>query len=120
MALTVYAFHADPHKLAVTKVDAPIEECPFLLDFSRPIQRVRWIGFHNRWIGPTVALGVPVVHQAEQRGEYKILVLRSEPYFVDLPKLWKEHRGSARSAITENAGGLDIIADWGRHFPDNH
>ncbi|MEO8164306.1 MAG: hypothetical protein ABI619_02820 [Betaproteobacteria bacterium] len=118
MALTIYAFHAHPHDFAVTKVGAPIEECVFVLDFSRSLQRVRWFGTLNYWLGPTVALTVPVVHRAEQFGGYVISVHRSEPYFVDLPRLWKQHSGSKLAPVATPINGLELIADFAVHFPE--
>jgi len=119
MALTIYGLHAYPNDFAVTKVGASLEDCVFLLDFSRPLERLRWFGTVNKIIGPTIALLVPVVHHAEQMGGYVISVRRSEPYFVDIPKLWKKHFGSKRGLVSSPAGGIQIAADFGRHFPEN-
>ncbi|MBI4205627.1 MAG: hypothetical protein HY527_11430 [Betaproteobacteria bacterium] len=120
MALTVYGFHDRPHDFAVTKVAAPLEECVFLLDFSRPLQKIRWLGVTNRWLGITVALMVPVVHQGEEKGEFVMGISRGEPYFHDLPKLWREHRGAVRTMKSERVGGLELIAAFGTHFPENY
>lgn len=119
MALTIYGLHAYPNDIAVTKVGASLEDCAFLLDFSRPLERLRWFGKVNKLIGPTIALVVPVVHHAEQSGGYVISVRRGEPYFVDLPKLWRQHYGSKRGLVSPPAGGLDIVADFGLHFPED-
>jgi hypothetical protein len=35
MSLTEYEIHNYPHDFAVTKVDAPLDQCAFLLDFDR-------------------------------------------------------------------------------------
>lgn len=121
MALQLFGFHGRPHDFAATKADVPLEECAFLLDFSRPLGRLRWLGFGklNRWVGVTVGLAVPVVHQAEQSGGYQISVPRGAPYFTDIPKLWKKHYGSSRSLVAEPIGGLNIIADFATHFPED-
>jgi hypothetical protein len=119
MALTRYGFHDRPHDFAVTKVGAPLAECEFVLDFSRRITRMRQILGRQVWFGITVGLFVPVVHQGEQKGGYCIGVKRDAPYFTDLPKLWKKHYGSRRSIISDPAGGLKIIADFGKHFPED-
>jgi hypothetical protein len=76
MALQLFGFHERPHDYAATKADVPLEDCVFLLDFSRPLEKLRWLGAHNKWVGITVGLFVPVVHQAEQSGGYVISVSR--------------------------------------------
>lgn len=118
MALTLYGFHDFPNDFAVTKIDAELDDCSFLLDFSRPLQRTRWLGIPNKWIGPTVALGVPIVHHAEQQGSFIIYVGASDPYFSDLQTLWKKHSGRKRDVISPPVGSIDIVADFGRHFPE--
>lgn len=118
MSLTLYGFHEFPNDFAVTKIDAGLDDCSFLLDFSRPLQRSRWLGIVNRWVGPTISLGVPVVHHAEQEGSFVIYVGRSDPYFRDIQTLWKKHSGTKRRTVGASAGGLEIAADFGRHFPD--
>jgi hypothetical protein len=119
VALTVFAFHNHPTAFAVTKADAPIEECPFFLDFSRPLTKLRWLGVHNKWLGFVVGLGVPIFHIGQNRGEYHIGVHRNDPYFQDIISLWRKHFPVKRSPVAPEVDGLDIIADFGRHFPEN-
>jgi len=119
MALTLYGFRDRPHDFAVTKAGATLDDCAFLLDFSRPLERMRWLGVPNRWLGVTVGLLVPVVHQGQENGEHVIGVSRGQPYFADIPNLWREHRGTRRTTRSEPADGLQIIADFGRHFPED-
>ena len=117
MALHIFGFHDRPHDFAATKTDAPLADCVFLLDFCRPLERLRWLGRVNKWIGPTIGLLVPVVHQSEQSGGYLISVHRGEPYFVDIPERWNRHGGSRRTLVTPSVGGLEIVTDFARHFP---
>jgi hypothetical protein len=119
MALTLYGFHDRPHDFAVTKAGAALEDCVFLLDFTRPLKRVRWLGVTNRWLGITVGLLVPVVHQGEDKGGYGTSVSRGEPYFEDIPKLWRQHYGERRTIRSESVGGMQIIADFANHFPQD-
>lgn len=119
MRLTIYGVRNYPHDFLVTKVDAPLEQCAFLLDFGRKIERVRWLLVRNRWIGFTVGLMVPVIHLSERRGGFVIGVGRGEPYFADIPKLWREHAGAGSSRTITEAGGLEVVADFGRHFPSD-
>ena len=119
MALTLFGFRDRPHDFAATKVGATLEDCAFLLDFARSIERIRWLGANNRWLGFTVGLLVPVVHLGQDKGEFVIGVNRGQSYFADIPKLWREHRGAARTIRSEPVDGLQIIADFARHFPED-
>ena len=53
----------------------------------------------NKWVGFTVVWFVPVVHAAEQSCRFVVGVRRGEPYFVDIPKLWKKHYGPERTLV---------------------
>lgn len=119
MTLQLFGFHERPHDFAATKADLPLEECVFLLDFSRPLKRLRWLGIANEWLGITTGLFVPVMHQSEQSGGFVISVRRGDPYFVDIQRLWKEHRGLQRTLVVSPIDGLELVADFGRHFPED-
>lgn len=119
MSLTVYGIHNYPHDFAVTKVNAPLNQCTFLLDFSRKLERQRWLFRRNRWVGITVGLLVPVVHLGERHGGFVISLSRGEPYFTDIPKLWKQHFGTSSSRDIQQVDGLEIVADFGQHFPSD-
>ncbi len=119
MELQLIKLHAHSNETAVTKVGSVVENGAFFLDFSRPIGRIRWFGIRNRWIGFTVGLFVPVVHQSEQSGAYVIGVGPSEPYFDDLLSLWKTHFPSKRTPPAMAADSLRIIADFAAQFPDD-
>jgi hypothetical protein len=119
MALTLYGFRDRPHDYAATKVGATLDECAFLLDFSRPLERIRWLGVNNRWLGVTVGLLVPVVHHGQDKGEFVIGLHRGQPYFADIPNLWREHRGARRTIRSEPVDGLQLIAEFARHFPED-
>lgn len=119
MPLTIYGIHDCPHDFPVTKVDAPLEQCAFLLHFSRKLERVRWLFRRNKWVGLTVGLIVPVVHLSERQGGFVVGVSRGEPYFTDIPKLWKQYTGKSSTRVITKADGLEIAADFGRHFPSD-
>ncbi len=119
MALTLFGFHDRPHDIVATKVGASLGECVFLLDFARPLERIRWLGVTNRWLGITVGLLVPVVHQGQDKSEFIIGVHRGQPYFTNIPKLWREHYGATRTIKSPPVGGLEIVADFGTHFPED-
>jgi hypothetical protein len=119
MPIQLFAYPGFPHDIGVTKINLQPNECAFFLDFQRPLEKVRWLGTLNKWVGPTVSLLVPVAHASEQSGGYVIRVGRNEPYFGDIQRLWREHRGVARTMITKTEDGLRIIADFGTHFPED-
>ena len=119
MALILYGFSDRPDDFAATKVGAALGECDFLLDFTRPLETIHWFGKKNRWVGPKIGLLVPVVHQGEERGGYVISVNRGEPYFIDIPNLWRKHSGCSRTIKSEPVDPLRIIADFTRHFPED-
>jgi hypothetical protein len=120
MALQLIKLHAHPSETAVTKIGSVVTDGAFFLDFSRPLERIRWLGVRNRWIGFTVGLLVPVVHQGEAAGGYVIGVTPTDPYFTDLQKLWKANYPSKRTPPARAADGLRIIADFAAQFPDDN
>ena len=119
MPLQVFGFLTHPHAFAVTKADVTLDECVFLLDFSRPIERLRWLGIRNKWIGVTTGLLVPVVHQGEQHGGYVFGLHTGEPHFKDMQALWREHRGAPRSMRSEPVEPIQLIADFANHFSED-
>jgi hypothetical protein len=119
MALQLIKLHAHPSEMAVTKVGSVVADGAFFLDFSRPLERIRWFGIRNHWVGFTVGLFVPVVHQGEQGGGYVIGVGPSDPYFADLQALWKVHYPSKRTPPATATDGLKIVADFAAQFPDD-
>jgi hypothetical protein len=119
MPLTLFGFPGRSHDIGVSKSIATPDDCMFFLDFSRPIERVRWLGKRNRVFGPTVGLLVPIVHLSEKTGGYVFGIDRGQPYFKDIPKLWRNHRAGTRTLDTKPVDGLQVIADFGRHFPED-
>jgi len=116
VALQLFSFRDRPNDFAATKSGLPLEQCVFLLDFSRPLQRLRWFGTTNKWIGPTYGLLVPVVHVSEQAGTFCFGVSSGEPYFADIPRLWKRHAGTRRTIYDPPTEGFELIADFATHF----
>lgn len=119
MALTIYGYHDYPNAFAVTKVGEPQEDCPYLLDFARPLQKIHWLGRVNNWIGPVVGILVPVVHVGEKDGGYCISVNRADGHYDNICSLWKQHYKTRRTLFTEPANNLQLAADFGRHFPED-
>lgn len=108
-----------PNGIAVTKIDAVVTNGAFLLDFSRPLQHVRWLVILNRWLGTTVGLFVPVVHQGEEVGSFVVAVKRSDPSFADVLTLWGSRYPSTTTPPTKLADGLKVIADFHKQFPED-
>ena len=119
MPLTLLGFHGKPHDIGVSKTCAAPGECVFLLDFARPVERIRWFGIRNAVLGPTVALLVPIVHAGARSGGYVFGVSRGDPYFADIPKLWREHRAAPRAPAADVVDDLQVVADFARHFPED-
>jgi hypothetical protein len=114
MALTLFKFHDIPDEIAVSKIGLFEKDgATFFLDFSRPIQVV------SRRFGFADGIAVPVVHVGQSKGEFVIGVHRSDPYFKDLRKLWKQHYPRNRPAHPAESAGLQIAAAFGTHFPDD-
>lgn len=118
MATQLFQFNAYPNDIAVTKTEF-VSDGVFFLDFSRPLERLRWFGVLNRWFGFTAALSVPVVHQGEHQGGFVVGVHRSDPYFEKVLALWKARYPSKRNPPDTEADGLKIIADFATQFPDD-
>ena len=119
MAISLYEISGHQAAYAVTKIDASWEDCAFILDFSRPLETHRWCGFNNRHVGILVALSVPIIHISETEGEFVMYVPRSDPHFQNVRQLWRTHRGEKRTLFAAPLGGLETVADFGRHFPEN-
>lgn len=119
MPLNLFCFPDTPHDVGVSKTSAEQSECSFLLDFARPVERIRWFGIRNAVFGPSVALLVPVVHVGEKAGCYVVGVSRSEPYFEDIPKLWRKRQAAPRALSAYPVDGLQVVADFARHFPED-
>ena len=84
MSLQLVAFDDQPGRLAATKSGSTVPDGRFFLDFTRPLQVIRWFGVRNRFFGATVGLGVPVVHEAESAGGYVVSVIASDAHFCDI------------------------------------
>jgi hypothetical protein len=119
MTLQFFELVTHPNQIAVSKIGSVAENGAFFLDFSRPIEILRWFVVPNRWFGLAIALFVPVIHQGQKQGEFVIGVHRSEPQFADLRALWKTHYPSSRTLPTTEADGFQIIADFAAQFPED-
>ena len=119
MPITLVAFDDPPTRFAVTKVGATVPDGRFFLDFTRKLEVIRWFGLRNKFIGPAVALLVPVIHEGEMSGGYVIGVSVGNPYFKDLHNLWRARFPSSPVSVSREADGLKTIADFAAHFPED-
>ena len=119
MPIKIFTYPGFPSDIGITKIDVPPKECAFFLDFQRPLEKLRWFGVPNKWIGPAIFFLVPVAHASERSGRLVIGIKRNEPYFMDIQRLWREHRSVVREMIVETEDDLRIIADFGTHFPED-
>jgi hypothetical protein len=119
MPITLVAFDDPPTRLAVTKVGTTVPDGQFFLDFTRKLEVIRWFGIRNRFVGPAVALLVPVIHVGEMSGSYVVGVSVGDPYFKDLHNLWRARFPSSPVPVSLEADGLKIIADFATQFPED-
>lgn len=117
MALLLLQLGAHPLEIAATKLDACLDGGAFFLDFTRPLKKQRWLLAWNDWFGLTMALYVPVVHQGEAAGRYRIAVDRGDPYFAELQRLWAARHPAQRKAPTAIAAPEQVRADFMAQFP---
>lgn len=119
MPLTLYRLHNRPDDYAVSKTGRFTEEGPYFLDFSRPLEKLRWLGIKNRKVGFTYGLLVPVIHAGADEGEFVVSVHSSEPYFPDIQRLWKERYPSNMPATKKPVDGITRIGEFAIHFPED-
>jgi hypothetical protein len=119
VALLLLQLAAHPGEIAATKLDACRPDGAFFLDFSRPLRRQRFCGVWNPWLGPTMALTVPVVHQGEVQGRHVVAVDRIDPYFRELVRLWQQRHPAARRPPAWVADSQRVRADFAAQFPDD-
>ncbi len=119
MSLTIFALPDKPHDFPVRRTAETWEQCAFLLDFTRPLQKQRQLFGKVLPFGIPALLFVPIVYGGEDKGGFVFGVNRGQPYFIDIMKLWKKHRGQARTLKTEPQGGFNILAAMATHFPED-
>ena len=112
MTLTLYSLPAHPGRYAVSKVPVFARHGAFFLDFCRPLETVKHYGV------VTVGLFVPVIHESQLAGEYVVGVDRCEPYFADIPKLWKQLHPYTPVQPKCAYDNLQVVAHFGYQFPE--
>ena len=120
MSLQLFVFNEFPDRIAVTKSAEFVDGSIFFLDFSRPIQVIRWLGVRNNFFGFAVGLHVPVIHQGEEQGGYVFSVTCTNPYFKDFRKLWKTRYPTKNPVPTSKADAFQIIGTFALQFPEDH
>ncbi len=121
MPLLLLQLGAFPEQIAATKAPDCKTGGAFFLDFGRPLERLRWCGVWNRWVGITMSLAVPVRHQSEQVGQRKIAVDRGDPYIKELQRLWKERFPSSPAVriLLPTKSEAEVQADFELQFPQD-
>lgn len=117
MPLLLMQLGAHPQEIAATQLEACHDGGAFFLDFSRPLGRLRWCGVWNRWLGLTMSLRVPVIHEGEPTGRRMITIDRGDPYFAELQRLWKARHPMARPLPALPVDAARIDADFAAQFP---
>lgn len=108
---------AHPDEIAATQVQTCRDGGAFFLDFSRPLQRLRWLGVWNTRVGYTMSLTVPVVHQGEHPGTRTIAVDRIDPYYRELQRLWQTRHPHTRQTPALTVPQAQVDADFAAQFP---
>lgn len=120
MTVLLYELASHPGEVGISKIDPPVVDGAFFLDFSRPLRVTRrCCRISNSWIGTATELGVPVAHQSERAGGYIVYMYRTDPRFADIRALWMARYPSARTAPAIVVGGSKIIADFAVQFPQD-
>jgi hypothetical protein len=118
VSLLLLQLGAHPDEIAATKLEHCLPDGAFFLDFSRPLVRQRFCGVWNRWVGTTLALQVPVIHEGQSVGRHAIVVDRVDPYFKELQRLWQQRHPLTRRSPRRVVDGLRVEADFAAQFPD--
>jgi TPR repeat protein len=127
MTVLLYKLTSHPGEVGISKIDPPLIDGAFFLDFGQPLRVLsrRCFGISNNWVGSVTELGVPVVHQlgvpVAHQGvgaeNFLVYMHRTDPSFSDIRALWKaRHPSDARAPAVEGAG-LKIVADFAVQFP---
>lgn len=127
MTVLLYELASHPGEVAISKIDPPLIDGAFFLDFSQPLRVLsrRCFGISNTWVGPVSELGVPVVHQlgvpvahqGARADDFLVYMHRTDPRFSDIRALWKARYPSGPTASTVEGAGLKIVADFAVQFP---
>jgi hypothetical protein len=127
MTVLLYELASHPGEVGISKIEPPVIDGAFFLDFSRPLRVIsrRCFGISNIWIGRVTELGVPVVHQlgvpvahqGMRAGDFMVYMHRTDPRFSDIRALWKARHPSDPTASAVAGAGLKIIADFAVQFP---
>jgi uncharacterized protein len=128
MTVLLYELASHPGEVGISKIDPPVVDGAFFLDFSRPLRVItrRCFGISNIWIGRAIELGVPVVHQlgvpvvheGVHAGHFLVYMHRTDSRFSNIRALWRTRHPSNRTTPGVADAGLKIIADFAVQFPE--
>jgi len=127
MTVLLYELASHPGEVGISKIDPPVVDGAFFLDFSQPLRVItrQCFGISNSWVGNVTELGVPVVHQlgvpvvheGVRSGDFLVYMHRTDPRFSDIRALWRTRHQSNRTARGVADAGFKIIADFAVQFP---
>lgn len=112
-----------PDEVGVSKVDPPVEDGAFLLDFSTPLRLTRsFFGKRNPRIGAAVDLQVPILHQGQRvsdQNRFMIRVDSRDPRFSQIRALWKKRYPASLTPKASAVSGIKVLVDFYTQFPDD-
>jgi TPR repeat protein len=130
MTVLLYELASHPGEVGISKIDPPVVDGAFFLDFSQPLRVItrQCFGISNSWVGNVTELGVPVLHQlgvpvvheGVRSGDFLVYMHRTDPRFSDIRALWRTRHPSNRAARGVADAGFKIIADFAVQFPQGY
>jgi hypothetical protein len=118
----LYRVPAFPQRVAVSKVEPPVEAGAFFFDCNRPLQVTKsFFGKRNTQLGTAIELRAPVIHQGQSASDadrFIITVDRRDPQFSQIIRLWKDSPATVATSTSTAVSGLKLLVDFYTQFPD--
>lgn len=119
MTTNIFTLEEFPNRIAVSKTPNYVIGGAYFLDFSRRLETVRRLFGFDCKFGISIGISVPVVHQLEHKGEFRIGVSPTDASYKVIKELWKERYPSNAAAPTGEYDGIKIISDFATQFPND-
>lgn len=106
--LHLYEVVGFPGRIAIGRVQLPIEDGVFFLDFTRPLLTL------GRWL--VHAYEVPVIHAAETAGSRALRISRGHEILEDLRDLWAAYYPGQAYPVSLQRTAARIETEFRAHF----